>query len=106
MQKTLFPGYSVGTDAYEDIRSICPAYGKKAAVNIDKYLGGSGELNMGEWLEIPVIPDMEVTEPHMRFPVRTLPVDERIDNFKEVACGFHKLDAIGEAFRCLHCDRR
>ena len=32
MQKTLFPGYSVGTDAYEDIRSICPAYGKKAAV--------------------------------------------------------------------------
>ena len=43
--------------------------GKKAAVNIDKYLGGSGELNMGEWLEIPVIPDMEVTEPHMRFPV-------------------------------------
>lgn len=82
------------------------ADGKKAAVNIDKYLGGSGELNMGEWLEIPVIPDMEVTEPHMRFPVRTLPVDERIDNFKEVACGFHKLDAIGEAFRCLHCDRR
>ena len=57
-------------------------------------------------MEIPVIPDMEVTEPHMRFPVRTLPVDERIDNFKEVACGFHKLDAIGEAFRCLHCDRR
>ena len=82
------------------------ADGKKAAVNIDKYLGGSGELNMGEWMEIPVIPDMEVTEPHMRFPVRTLPVDERIDNFKEVACGFHKLDAIGEAFRCLHCDRR
>ena len=32
------------------------ADGKKAAVNIDKYLGGSGELNMGEWLEIPVIP--------------------------------------------------
>ncbi len=32
MQKTLFPGYSIGTDAYEDIRNVCPVYGKKAAV--------------------------------------------------------------------------
>ena len=32
MQKTLFPGYSIGTDAYDDIKNVCPAYGKKAAV--------------------------------------------------------------------------
>lgn len=32
MKRTLFPGYSVGTDAYEDIKEICPAYGKKAAI--------------------------------------------------------------------------
>ncbi|HJI69658.1 MAG TPA: hypothetical protein OIM14_05140 [Oscillospiraceae bacterium] len=33
MKRTLFPGYSVGTDAYEDIKEICPAYGKKGGDN-------------------------------------------------------------------------
>ena len=28
MQKSLFPGYTVGEDAYEDIKNVCPAYGK------------------------------------------------------------------------------
>ena len=82
------------------------ADGKRAAINIDKYLGGSGELNKGQWFDIPVPADDEVTEPHMRFPVRKLAVEDRIDNFREVACGFHKLDAMGEALRCLHCDKR
>ena len=30
MQKSLFPGYTIGPDAYEDIVNVCPAYGKKA----------------------------------------------------------------------------
>ena len=32
MQKALFPGYTVGPDAYDDIVNICSAYGKKAAI--------------------------------------------------------------------------
>ena len=32
MEKTLFPGYTIGPDAYDDIAAVCPAYGKKAAV--------------------------------------------------------------------------
>ena len=32
MQKSLFPGYTIGTDAYEDIAAVCPAFGKKAAI--------------------------------------------------------------------------
>ena len=52
------------------------ADGKRAAINIDKYLGGSGELNKGQWFDIPVPADDEVTEPHMRFPVRKLAVDD------------------------------
>lgn len=32
MQKTLFPGYTIGPDAYEDIVNVCPAYGKKVAI--------------------------------------------------------------------------
>jgi len=32
MQKTLFPGYTIGPDAYDDIANVCPTYGKKVAV--------------------------------------------------------------------------
>jgi NADH-quinone oxidoreductase subunit F len=81
------------------------ADGKRAAANIDKYLGGTGELHKGETIEIPVLPVEEVAE-HLRFPVKHLPVEERIDNFREIACGYHRLDAMAESLRCLHCDRR
>ena len=36
MQKALFPGYTVGPDAYEDIVNICSANGKKAAIIVGK----------------------------------------------------------------------
>lgn len=81
------------------------ADGKKASVKIDQYLGGKGELNQGEIFTIPEI-DIEVNEPHDRFQTRSLSPEDRINNFREVNCGFHKLDAMGEALRCLHCDRR
>ena len=32
MDKTIFPGYTVGPDAYEDIGAVCRPFGKKAAV--------------------------------------------------------------------------
>lgn len=81
------------------------ADGKRAASSIDKYLGGNGALYKGRDIEIPLILDEEVTE-HPRFPVKKLKPEQREDNFNEVACGFHKLDAMGESLRCLHCDRR
>lgn len=81
------------------------ADGKKASVKIDQYLGGRGELNQGEIFTIPEI-DIEVNEPHDRFQTRSLSPEDRKNNFREVNCGFHKLDAMGEALRCLHCDRR
>ena len=39
MQKTLFPGYTIGTDAYDDIANVCPAFGKKI-----KRLGIAGNI--------------------------------------------------------------
>ncbi len=81
------------------------ADGKKAAAGIDRYLGGAGVLNKGEEIEIPVIPVGDVAE-HDRFPTRTLSVADRVDNFHEVARGYHNLDAMAECLRCLHCDRR
>ncbi|HJB32521.1 iron-containing alcohol dehydrogenase family protein [uncultured Oscillibacter sp.] len=32
MEKSLFPGYTIGPDAYEDIKNVCPAYGRKVAI--------------------------------------------------------------------------
>ena len=32
MQKSLFPGYTIGTDAYDDIANVCPAHGRKVAI--------------------------------------------------------------------------
>ena len=43
---------------------------------------------------------------HERFPQDVLPADTRRDSFDEVVKGYHKLNAIAEAMRCLHCDRR
>jgi NADH-quinone oxidoreductase subunit F len=38
--------------------------------------------------------------------MRFLDPESRKKGFQEVAAGFHKLNAIAEAMRCLRCDRR
>jgi NADH-quinone oxidoreductase subunit F len=89
-----------------DVAITAIADGKKAASEIDKYLGGNGDLNKGEPIDIPMdIEDIEVTE-HDRFKMDYLEPDERKDNFDEVCLGFHRLNAIAESMRCLRCDRR
>ena len=73
---------------------------------IDRFLGGTGELNKGEEIDIPVARDEESPDEHMRFERRMLEANERNHNFKEVSKGYHKLNAMAEAMRCLRCDRR
>ena len=82
------------------------ADGKKAATQIDRYLGGTGQLNKGEEIEIPKARDEDSPDEHMRFERRMLEPCERCDNFREVSKGYHKLNAMAEAMRCLRCDRR
>lgn len=43
MHTTLFPGYTIGTDAYDAIKDICPAFGKKVAV-----IGGKKALEAAQ----------------------------------------------------------
>jgi NADH-quinone oxidoreductase subunit F len=89
-----------------DVVITAIADGKKAASEMDKHLGGNGNLNKGEPIDIPMnIEDAEVTE-HDRFEMSYLEPDERKDNFDEVCLGFHRLNAIAESMRCLRCDRR
>lgn len=89
-----------------DVVITAIADGKKAASEMDKYLGGPGILNKGEPIDIPMYADdAEVTE-HDRFEMNYLEPDERKNNFDEVCLGFHRLNAIAESMRCLRCDRR
>jgi len=100
----VFAGGDVTRGPDEVIRAI--ADGKRAAIAIDKYLGGKGKLNKGEPIDIPVITDEDEVIAHKRFPVDMLDPETRKGSFDEVSLGYHKLNAIAEAMRCLHCERR
>ncbi|MCR4436112.1 MAG: NADH-quinone oxidoreductase subunit NuoF [Clostridiales bacterium] len=102
--KGVFAGGDVVRGSDTVITAI--ADGKNAAKAIDRYLGGKGVLNTGEAIDIPKASDeKEITE-HERFPMKYLDPDVRKKCFDEVAVGFHKLNAMAEAMRCLRCDRR
>lgn len=105
---TSIPGVFAGGDVVRGpdvvIRAI--ADGKQAARAIDRYLGGPGILNTGEEIEIPKPSDEKDVAEHERFPMRFRDPETRKHTNEEVAVGFHKLNAIAEAMRCLRCDRR
>ncbi len=104
-QAGIFAGGDVARGSDVVITAI--ADGKNAAKSIDKYLGGKGKLNIGEPIELPAkgIEEGNTVE-HERLQMRYLDLDQRKNNFDEVPQGFHKLNAIAEAMRCLQCSRR
>jgi NADPH-dependent glutamate synthase beta subunit-like oxidoreductase/Na+-translocating ferredoxin:NAD+ oxidoreductase RNF subunit RnfB len=85
------------------------ASGRKAAIAIDKYLGGSGNI------AIELVPS-ERSNPWLgreegfaykrRAEMPTLSVEERRGNFAEVELGLDEKQAVEEAKRCLRCDLR
>ncbi|MGI5902352.1 MAG: NADH-ubiquinone oxidoreductase-F iron-sulfur binding region domain-containing protein [Desulfitobacteriia bacterium] len=105
---TNIDGVFIGGDVARgsDVVITAIADGKKAAIAIDLYLGGKGKLNKGEAIEIPVIEDEDEVIEHKRFPMQFLEPEKRKHSFEEVSLGYHKLNAIAESMRCLHCDRR
>lgn len=81
------------------------ADGKKAAISIDRHLGGRGILNKGSEIKVSPRYDDDIEE-LPRYPLDMLDMDQRRDSFDEVVLGYHKLTAMAEAMRCLHCERR
>ncbi|MCL1792591.1 MAG: NADH-quinone oxidoreductase subunit NuoF [Oscillospiraceae bacterium] len=82
------------------------ADGKKAAISIDKYLGGQGALNKGEEIVIDAKYDEDEIAELPRYPLDMLDIEKRKNSFDEVVLGYHKITAMAEAMRCLHCERR
>jgi len=85
------------------------ALGRKAAVAIDKYLGGDGDFE-GSLIPLekpnPWLGREEGFASRKRAEMPSLPVEKRRGNFAEVELGFDEKTAVKEAKRCLRCDLR
>lgn len=106
-RKGVFAGGDVVVGPALVIKAI--AMGRKAAVSIDRFLGGNGAIEE-EFIELEK-PDLWLGKEadfakRERVTVPTLPVQERKGNFKEVVPSYEREQAIQEARRCLRCDLR
>ncbi len=99
-------GVFAGGDVVSGPASVIEAIadGRGAAISIDRYLGGSGEIE--ETLAPPEgeAAPLEEAEEERRVEVPTLPVAERLKDFSQVELGLSEEMAIKEAKRCLRCD--
>ena len=88
-----------GTTVIEAIAS-----GQRAAVNIDKSLGGNGQLPADVGFAFTKPAEEELMAAANRPVEKNLPIQQRKLNFHEVILGLEKEQAICEAKRCLRCD--
>ncbi len=97
-------GVFAGGDAKHGPASVIEAIadGRQAAISIDKYLGGKGEID--EVLAPPEKITAEEPLEERRTEVPALPVAERLKSFRLVELGLDERAAIREAKRCLRCD--
>ncbi|MDZ4231024.1 MAG: FAD-dependent oxidoreductase [Dehalococcoidales bacterium] len=103
------PGVFAGGDVVSGPASIIEAVaqGRKAAVSIDRYLGGEGAID-----EELATPEEEVDVPPLdtqvkpRVPMPLLTATARANNFRQIEQGYSEEQAIEEAARCLYCDAR
>jgi NADH-quinone oxidoreductase subunit F len=99
----VFAGGDAATGPATVIEAI--AAGRKAAISIDKYLGGSGviEEKLASVDDVAELPELEEGEHHRIF-IPCLPVTSRLNDFTEVELSLTEKAAIEEAGRCLRCD--
>jgi len=101
----VFAGGDVVAGPADVISAI--ATGRQAAISIDKYLGGDGDIDEelvpqeGEILPFDVA---EAEGEKYRPPMRLMALDERLHCFAQVELGFDEQQAIEETKRCLRCD--
>jgi len=99
-------GVYAGGDAVTGPASVIEAIaaGRQAAISIDKYLGGSGDID--EQLAPPEeIKPFTVEEGERYRPLMDmLPLDKRHKSFAQVELGYDEIKATEEAKRCLRCD--
>jgi len=109
--ETSVPGVFACGDIVKGPASIADAvgFGREAAINIDQYLGGNG--NIEETLVPSEKPNPQLGREEgfankRRAEMPSLPVEKRRGNFAEIELGFDEKTAVEEAKRCLRCDLR
>jgi NADPH-dependent glutamate synthase beta subunit-like oxidoreductase len=107
-QQTTREGVFAAGDLVRGPSSIIEAIadGREAASDIDRYLGGTGEIELSFAPEedLEGIEMIEEEEERPRLVMRTRPPAERKKDFAEVQLGFTEEQALQEAARCLRCD--
>ncbi len=104
----VFAGGDFTTGPTFVIRAI--ASGRRAAIAIDKYLGGDKsrvyipDEKSARHTDTKLALEEESTEDKPRIDVGFEDAKERIKDFREVEKGFTEEDACSEATRCLRCD--
>ncbi|NPV52115.1 MAG: NADH-quinone oxidoreductase subunit NuoF [Firmicutes bacterium] len=99
------PGIFAGGDCVTGPDTVIQAIaaGRKAAIAIDKYLGGDGVIETHPDLGRELAGELIEHEMARRVP-RVLPIEKRCCNFDEVVLGLTEAAAVEEASRCLRCD--
>ena len=98
----IFAGGDCVTGPSSVIQAI--AAGQKAAVSIDKLLGGKGELPRDTGFSFAKPDEETLAQAPPRFEEKEIPIAQRRRGFAEVVLGIDREQALAEAFRCLRCD--
>jgi len=107
-QKGVYAGGDVNLGPATVIEAV--ADGRKAAVSIDKYLGGSGEIDetlisLAETSPYEGHTGGGFDDGHRVSPLH-LPREQALCGFGVVECSLDEETAVNQAQRCLHCDVR
>jgi formate dehydrogenase beta subunit len=109
--QTSDPKVFAGGDVVSGAASVIEAItmGRKAAVSIDKYLGGDGVID-------ETLIETDVPNPWLgreegfadkgRAQVPCSPLEQRVQGFSVAELGLNEEEAVEEAKRCLRCDLR
>jgi NADPH-dependent glutamate synthase beta subunit-like oxidoreductase len=103
------PGLFAGGDMVSGPASIIQAiaHGRKAAASIDRFLGGSGDIDQDLAPPEEEVVVMEyAAEDSSRVSVPCMPLTDRTCSFRPVELGITEEVAIQEAERCRNCDAR
>lgn len=101
-KKGVFAGGDAVTGPASVIEAI--AHGRQAAVSIDKYLGGRGNIDEILSSSEGEVAPLEEAEEKRRPQAPTLSPEQRLCGFNQVELGYNGEMAVEEAGRCLRCD--
>jgi len=102
-------GVYAGGDVVNGPASVIEAIaaGRQAAISIDEYLGGDGDIDEVLAVSQEESPPFDLDEAEgekYRPPVKMLPLNKRLKGYAQVVLGFDEEKAVEECRRCLRCD--